>query len=296
MQLTKLSPSSGLTKVASLPILPVLPTSIDLKPDVYAVLNQATTNSCTANAGTSALELMYNLNKTPIDLSRLFLYWYERQLEGISGDSGAQPVGIGLALSQYGICTEATWPFVVGNVNLAPPAAAVAEAAAYKINSYAQLGLNIKTIKNALAQNIPVLLTMNVHSGFEILTGAWTTHTWNTVTSATNPVMGSHEVLVIGYDDASQRLLLENSWGPTWGDGGFFGMPYDMVDTTVNTNIVSELWVLYPNLNAVITPQPTPIPIPVPAPTSSGSNVSYAVIAAIVIVILILANTNGIFH
>jgi hypothetical protein len=36
-----------------------------------------------------------------------------------------------------------------------------------------------------------------------------------------------HAVACIGYDDDSQRFLCENSWGPKWGDGGFFGIPYE---------------------------------------------------------------------
>jgi hypothetical protein len=53
----------------------------------------------------------------------------------------------------------------------------------------------------------------------------WKQSTWEL---ASDP-LGSHCMVVIGYDDVSRRLLVQNSWGNAWGDGGFFGFPYDYV-------------------------------------------------------------------
>jgi C1A family cysteine protease len=98
-------------------------------------------------------------------------------------------------------------------------------------------------IKSSLAQGTPVLLTIQVHSGFEKLSGPWKQHAWDWITSEKNPSKGYHAVLIVGYDDTAQRLLVENSWGPHWADGGFFGIPYDMIDSPA----FGELWVLNPN-------------------------------------------------
>jgi C1A family cysteine protease len=32
---------------------------------------------------------------------------------------------------------------------------------------------------------------------------------------------GNHAVLAVGALDAPQRLIVKNSWGPSWGDGGY---------------------------------------------------------------------------
>ena len=50
----------------------------------------------------------------------------------------------------------------------------------------------------------------------------WKTHDWDNK----SPSGGGHAVVIIGYDDATQRFLVQNSWGPNWADGGFFGFPY----------------------------------------------------------------------
>ena len=37
---------------------------------------------------------------------------------------------------------------------------------------------------------------------------------------------GSHAVCCIGYDDDMRHWICKNSWGPTWGTGGFFSIRY----------------------------------------------------------------------
>ena len=36
-------------------------------------------------------------------------------------------------------------------------------------------------------------------------------------------------MLIVGYDDEAQKFLVQNSWGTSWGDGGYCGLPYNMV-------------------------------------------------------------------
>lgn len=285
--LTDLQPSPIDTrdKIANLQLLSTLPTSVDLKADVYEVEDQSTFNACTANAGCSALELMYKKNGKLVNLSRMYLYYYTRQLSNIVGDSGAYPRNIGKALLTYGVCYEPTWPYVAADITTPPTTTAIAEAAPFKITSYEQIiGDVLPQIKNAVAQGIPVLLTMTVNQSFMSLSGAWTTHTWDT--SSASPLLGTHEVLVIGYDDVAGRLLIENSWGPAWADGGFFGMPYEMV----TAGIATEFWILTPSLQQQLPPQPvTPAPVvPVTPKSTTTSNSTNIIIAVVFIIALIL--------
>jgi len=240
------SPVDVRDHIANLPQVVRLPIEIDLKPYVYEVENQFTYSSCTANAGCSALELLYNKHKTPVDLSRFFLYYYTRKLGGMTGDVGAYPRDIGKALKTYGVCRELTWDYTSANLANEPTDEAKIEALQYKIESYEQLtGDKLQQIKNAVAQEIPVLLTMQIHEGLYRLGNNWKEHMWDYTTTAENPIKGSHEVLVIGYDDVSQRLLVENSWGPGWADGGYFGIPYELL----TTNVIGELWILNPDFS-----------------------------------------------
>jgi C1A family cysteine protease len=53
--------------------------------------------------------------------------------------------------------------------------------------------------------------------------------------------MGGHAVLCVGYNDRKQRWIMRNSWGKSWGDKGYFYLPYNYL---LNNNLAGDLWVL----------------------------------------------------
>lgn len=277
--MVKLQPSlvDKRDKIASLPLVESLPPAVDLKPMAREVEQQSQFNSCTANAGCSALELMYKQKGIEVNLSRFFVYYYERQLGNLIGDSGAYPRDIGKTLLKYGVCHEVTWPYVPANLYEEPSESARTEAAIFKILSYESLvGDKLTLIKTALSQGIPVLLNIEVHAGFIAVTGSWKKHSWDWKTTTENPSKGWHEILVIGYDDESQRLLIENSWGIAWGDHGFGGIPYDMVTAPS----FGELWILNPNYDIGTAPLP-PVPVQ-PEVIKSSNAIKYIVMTILV--------------
>ena len=147
--LANLSPSlpDSRDKIAKIDFNVELPPSVDLKPYVFEVEHQGTLGTCTANAGCSALELLYKKNNTVVDLSRLFVYWYSRKLGNITGDNGAYPRDLCKALKQYGACYEKNWKYDVTNLEKEPEAALLTEAEQFKIVSYEQI------VENKLQQN-----------------------------------------------------------------------------------------------------------------------------------------------
>lgn len=54
-------------------------------------------------------------------------------------------------------------------------------------------------------------------------------------------VVGGHAVLVIGYNDATQRFIVRNSWGTNWGMKGYFTMPYDYL---LDENLSDDFWMI----------------------------------------------------
>ena len=70
-------------------------------------------------------------------------------------------------------------------------------------------------------------------------------------------VAGGHAVVAVGYDDALQikngsakatvgALLIRNSWGAGWGDGGYGWLPYEYVLKGLATDwwsLISQEWV-----------------------------------------------------
>jgi C1A family cysteine protease len=54
-------------------------------------------------------------------------------------------------------------------------------------------------------------------------------------------VLGGHCVLAVGYDDATQLFKVRNSWGTSWGQAGYFQIPYAYL---TNADLADDFWVV----------------------------------------------------
>ncbi len=211
---------------------PSLPQSVDLRPNCPAVFDQGDLGSCTANAGVAARMMLDDISQM---LSRLFLYYEERSLEGTVGeDAGASMRSICKALRRFGVCTEQLWPYIVSRFADAPSPAAVAEALTYRIGAYRALDCcgpreQLAHIRQYIAAHRqPVLSGLDVYASFESAAAA-RSGVIPVPDPATQQYLGGHAVLLVGYDNAKQQLIFRNSWGSRWGDAGYGYLPYDFV-------------------------------------------------------------------
>ena len=223
-----------------------LPTAVDLRNFCSPVENQGQIGSCTGHALVGAMEFLEN--KLKIDevsnnftrLSRLFVYYNERSMEGdIDQDNGAQIADGITMLASKGICNESIWPYVPDNFAITPPDIAFQDALSRKISAYARVSQDIQSIKTALASGYPIVFGFTVFSGFESDEVA-KSGLLNMPTSIEEN-LGGHAVLCVGYDDSTQRVLVRNSWGADWGTNGYFTMPYQYIS---DPSLASDLWVI----------------------------------------------------
>lgn len=47
--------------------------------------------------------------------------------------------------------------------------------------------------------------------------------------SSKYPQVGAHAMAIVGYDDALDGFIVENSWGTGWGDKGYGVLPYTVL-------------------------------------------------------------------
>jgi len=57
----------------------------------------------------------------------------------------------------------------------------------------------------------------------------------------TEHVVGGHAVMAVGYDDAGQQFIIRNSWGTSWGQAGYFLIPYAYL---TNSNLSDDFWTI----------------------------------------------------
>lgn len=194
--------------------------AVDLRSDIDAVYSQSSSNACTAHALVAALDVLHDRAGQSKRFSRAWVYWWSRFKNGRPG----QNVGINAddfvwALQTKGAVLESQWPWA--NADMPPPHIESQTGQITVLPTHA----SVDNIRRKLCLGVPVIACIDINSHFYALAGAkdWRKHDWDT----SGLTLYGHAVCVVGYDDAAGRLLVENSFGSGWGDGGFFGIPYE---------------------------------------------------------------------
>ncbi len=217
-----------------------LPGAVDLRPGCSTVENQGQLGSCTANALAGDLEFLEKKAGQPAtDLSRLFIYYNERGIEGtVAQDSGAQLRDGIKTLAKQGVCPEQEWPYVISKFAVKPPAACYRDGLKHQITSYHRI-VTLLEMRRCLVEGYPFVFGFTVYESFESPAVAKTG-----VVNLPKPkekTLGGHAVMAVGYDDAAQRFVIRNSWGADWGQRGYFTMPYGYLE---NRNLSDDFWTI----------------------------------------------------
>lgn len=223
------------------PIRAALPKKVDLRNECSPVENQGNLGSCTANALVGALEFLeIKDGATFVDLSRLFVYYNERSIEGtVNQDSGAFLRDGIKSLAKLGVCPEPEWPYRIADFTKKPTTKCYADAKKHQITSYHRISV-LDEMRTCLADGYPFVFGFTVYTAFESAQVAKTG-----VLNLPGPkekVLGGHAVMAVGYDDSQKRFIIRNSWDTDWGMKGYFTMPYDYLDPT--HNLADDFWTI----------------------------------------------------
>jgi C1A family cysteine protease len=234
------------------------PPSADLRKLCPPIYDQKCLGSCTANAIAAAIEFeqIKQKKKNAFMPSRLFIYYNERVMEGtVASDSGAQIRDGIKSVAKKGVCPEAEWPYIIGTCKETgydangepiydigtkfreqPAKACYDDALKYQVLEYHRITKTLPQLKSCLAEGFPFTFGFTVYESF-----------YNIGKDGIMPLpanneqrLGGHAVMAVGYDDKKQVVTVRNSWGPDWGDKGYFYMPYSFI-TSGNC---SDFWTI----------------------------------------------------
>ncbi len=255
----------------------VLPSAVDLSPQMPAVGNQGQESSCVAWASAYALrgyeareDVWSSVAPKTTDpahnFSPSFVY---NQINGGHDGGSAIPTALGL-MQQEGAATLADMPYVAGQFTTQPTAAALADAANYKLSTFGYIApTDIGSMKAQLATGIPVVLAIKVYANFFALGNN------QIYTGAGGAYEGGHAVTIVGYNDAKQALEIINSWGTAWGTAGYGWISYSALGQIAveaysavdNHGVPKPASTPAPLPTATPKPTPTPLPTATPKPT-----------------------------
>lgn len=218
----------------------VLPKQVDLRKTCSPVQDQGELGSCTGNAIASAIEFLDKKNNKKLyDYSRLFIYYNERLIENtIDSDAGAEIRDGIKAINKWGCCYESAWPYLIDKFTNKPSPSAYTQAKMHLFTKYSRLS-NLNQYKSCLASGYPFVFGFSVYESFESETVAKNGEV--PMPSVDEYMLGGHAVLAVGYNDITKRFIVQNSWGTSWGQKGYFTMPYEYL---ANPDLADDFWVI----------------------------------------------------
>lgn len=244
-----------------------LPPSVDLTGKMPPVYDQGQLGSCVLNALNGDLEYsVVYAGFSDYMLSRLFDYFNTRDDEGDTADDTGCTIRDAVKdVAENGVCKESTWPYDTTQFAVKPPDAAYAEAQKVKIGSYAAVDQDLTAIKTALSADQLVVFGISVYSSFPM------DSTDGVVPDpeVDDTLEGGHGIVIVGYDDATQRFKFRNSWGTSWGDQGYGYLSYAYV---MSPQWASDFWIVQTVIDTLDGPTPTPTPDPGPTPAPVPPN------------------------
>ncbi len=195
--------------------------------------------------------------------SPLFIYAFARSASDVDC-SGGLPVLRALGvLRDRGVASISLMPYAVDRCNVAPDAAAIADARSNRIVAWAKVNEHdASELKSYLAARQPVIISLRTDDGLQRLGP-------ESYTGPSGEQGGAHAVVLVGYDDRRHAWKILNSWGQDWGDHGYGWIDYAAWDGLVSHAYVTERTAdrpPEPPTPEPAPPAPEPTPGPEPAP------------------------------
>ena len=199
--------------------------NVDLRQYDSLVESQLDLGSCVGNAITNCYELQVKqlYLDTFVDLSRLFVYYNARLLDGTIDTDVGTTIRSGIrAGNHFGLCTEDLWPYDIAKFSTRPTPECYRDGSTRTITQYQSLA-GLEDIIDCLNSGNPAVIGTHLYESFMSL-------------DKDNPIVvfpghddqyiGAHAMVILGYDLNTKQLLAKNSFGVDWGENGYCYIPF----------------------------------------------------------------------
>lgn len=192
--------------------------AVDHRKHLDQVVDQFETNACVAHWFSSANYLAGQAQGRPAPrTSRKWSYDVARYMQtpGVLLDIGSSARLMCLGTARHGMISEARLPFEPSRVNEPPPFDADVAGADALFRDYFRADADAGQLRRALAAGEFPGTAIRVYQNFL----DWGSDPDAVYDQPAGDFKGLHMLTAIGF--APGKILYLNSWGPTWGMGGF---------------------------------------------------------------------------
>jgi hypothetical protein len=221
-------------RLIDLPKVENLPSQFDWRDNngnwVTPVKNQNPAGSCWSFSATAQLESWYRITTndpdTLIDLSEQFLISCNDEATADGGYFTGY--AFDFILDVGGVPSESCFPYKADD----SPCSDVCEDWQSEALTFPGWGFVtgsiplVDNIKQAVSIH-PLSVSMQVYSDFY----NYTSGVYKRVSTSRE---GGHAVLIVGWDDTERAWIVKNSWGPNWGEDGYFKITWDDMEFGYN--------------------------------------------------------------
>lgn len=208
-----------------------LPGYIDLTDDFPAVYRQ-TCGSCTSNAVLACDAYYWHRGKPNWDPSTVFTYYNQRKMdhELKDPDNGSTVECALNAVRKFGACSSKVWPNSKPYYEKPSPEAYANGLKGHELTTYHAVKTLLQ-IRKALALGYPVAMAIAFSYDWFHLNENYILD--GVTKKEADACDFGHAMVIVGYDDTKRLFKIRNSWGPNWGDNGYFYITYDCMKNVI---------------------------------------------------------------
>jgi hypothetical protein len=185
----------------------------DFRPDQSPVRNQGDRPTCVAFATSAAHE--WAAGEQPFRSTEDAM-WAAHQVGGVPGREEVTVTWALTGLRDYGHAAETAWPYGQPRWSDGRPHAARDAVNRRALPKFRLLpDTTFEAVAAALDSRQPVVLTVRV------VRSSWRNPDGIIDAEPGRKTPGNHAVLAAGALTGPDRIIIKNSWGPSWGDRGY---------------------------------------------------------------------------
>jgi C1A family cysteine protease len=150
-------------------------------------------------------------------------------------------------LQTTGIPLEADAPYSSWETGINGVCTSTMQQNTYRVTGFEHIAPSVDSIKRALIQYGPLVASYVIYEDFMFYESGVYSH-------LDGYIEGIHAITIVGYDDAEKSWIVKNTWGPDWGEKGYFRIRAGTNECEIEDDVYAIHFAVVPGASFVLNP------------------------------------------